>query len=90
LTGEDKGEGEILEIFLLKFYLLNEKEKTKTLHSKPPCKIYQSKLKIKGVLKISLKIDYVSIRYSRRVLKGQPLYRGLKQKSQVHSLFLCP
>jgi hypothetical protein len=39
LTGEDKGGGEILEIFLLKFYLLNEKEKTKTLHQNPPMKL---------------------------------------------------
>jgi hypothetical protein len=34
-TREDKGGGETLEIFLLKFYLLNEKEKTKTLHQNP-------------------------------------------------------
>jgi hypothetical protein len=66
-----------LEIFLSKFYLLNEKEKSKH-YIKTPCEIYQSKLKIKGVLKISLETDYVSIRYSRRVLKGHPLYRGLK------------
>jgi len=35
LTGDDKGEGETLEIFLLKFYLLNEKEKPK-LYIKTP------------------------------------------------------
>jgi hypothetical protein len=34
-TREDKGGGEILEIFLLKFYLLNEKEKSK-LYIKTP------------------------------------------------------
>ena len=41
-TREDKGGGEILEIFLLKFYLLNEKEKTKTLHQNPPMKLSES------------------------------------------------
>jgi hypothetical protein len=39
LTGEDKGGGEILEIFLLKFYLLNEKEKPKLYIQNPPIKL---------------------------------------------------
>jgi hypothetical protein len=36
---EDKGGGEILEIFLLKFYLLNEKEKSKLYIQNPPMKL---------------------------------------------------
>jgi hypothetical protein len=45
---EDIGGGEILEIFLLKFYLLNEKEKTKTLHQNPPVKFTKISSKSRG------------------------------------------
>ena len=99
-TREDKGGGEILEIFLSKFYLLNEKEKSKHIHSKPPMKftkvssksrgfenffenwLYLNKIQPKGSLRDNPYIGDWNVFFIYHpflfVLKGHPLYRGLK------------